>query len=367
MRVLHLTTHINVGGISQYIYSLLKEMNKELDYSAVVSSGGTYEKRLQECGTDIITLPIKTKNAFSPKIFFAIIPIVKILREKKIDLMHAHTRVTQVLAFFVSIITGIPFVSTWHGYYKNRIGRKLFPAWGKKIIAISDPVKDDLIHSFHLPEEKIRLIYNSIDMDRFESKVVGINSDEEKKKLNLDNAFPIIGTVARLVEDKGYPCLLNAFKVILKKHPAGKLLIVGEGKYKEQLKALINDLDIAQHVVVLGAVENVAIPLQTMDVFVLVPSLREGFGLSVIEAMTLKKPVVVSNIGGLVSIVEHKKRGLIIEADNEKALAESIIYLIENSDKRNEFIENAYLYVRQNFSIATMVKKVKKLYEECIK
>jgi len=366
MRVMHLTTHLNVGGISQYIYSLLKEMRQDLDFACVVSSGGIYEERFLACGVLPITLPIRTKSVLNPKVFFAIFPLIKLLKKNKIDIIHAHTRVTQVLSAIVSCITGIPYVTTWHGYYTPRFGRKLFPAYGRRVVAISDPVREDLVTSFGVPAAKISLIYNGIDMDEFEEKGKTADVTQDKKRWGIEGAFPVIGTVARLVADKGHACVIKAFKTFSERYPAAKLLIVGEGKYRSRLDEMVDYYGLRSRVVFVGTVKNVARIIQLMDIFVLVPSLKEGFGLAVIEAMTLRKPVIVSRIGGLTAIVEHDRRGFIIEPEDDGMLVERLAFLAGHPEKRVQFAEAAYRYCRENFTITAMAEKMKTLYDEVL-
>jgi glycosyltransferase involved in cell wall biosynthesis len=203
-------------------------------------------------------------------------------------------------------------------------------------------------------------------MDEFEGRGNVADLLQERERLGLDKAFPVIGTVARLVADKGHACLIKAFKVLSEKYPGAQLLIVGEGKHRSKLDELVRHYGLERRVVFVGAVKNVARLMQVMDIFVLVPSLKEGFGLAVIEAMTLNKPVIVSRIGGLTAIVEHERRGLIIEPENSAMLAEQLEYLTKHPEKRLQLAAAAYQYCRENFTIATMAGKIKALYEEVV-
>ena len=144
MKILHLTTHLNRGGISNYIFTAGALLISKGHEVFVASSGGEMEKEFIEKGFRLLVLPIRTKSELSPKIYFALPPLLRFLKENQIQVMHAHTRVTQVMAFWLSKISGIPFISTCHGFYKRRLGRRLLPAWGEQIVAISDPVAENL-------------------------------------------------------------------------------------------------------------------------------------------------------------------------------------------------------------------------------
>src|SRR5438045_567543 len=108
MKVLHLTTHVNIGGITTYIAKLVPAFNKLGIESFVVSSGGTCAHDLNRRGAKTFELPIRTKNELHPKIFLALPALACIVRKNKIDVLHAHTRITQVMAAVLQKKTGIP-------------------------------------------------------------------------------------------------------------------------------------------------------------------------------------------------------------------------------------------------------------------
>src|SRR3989338_5266674 len=214
-RVLHLTTHLNIGGITSYIKLVTNEMQKK-DYRFYVgSSGGTQEEFLKDQGVECVRLNIKTKSEISPKVFAAIRPLIQLIKREHIDLIHAHTRVTQILSWWTQWFTGIPYVSTCHGFYKPRLGRRLIPAWGNHVIAISTPVEDSLIHDFKVNPGKTTTIFNAIDIPELVGRYQKKDPDSIRKELNLTDHSTVIGIIARIVEDKGHEYFLRATKKLL--------------------------------------------------------------------------------------------------------------------------------------------------------
>ena len=194
MKVLHLTTHLNVGGITTYILKLIKPLKTLGIETAVLSSGGECTPQFRERGAKIFELPIRTKNELHPKLYLNLPKIKKIIAEEKIDILHAHTRITQVMAYWLSKFFGIPVVTTCHGFYKTRLGRRILPAWGDLAIAISPSVGDSLFKDFFLALSKIRIVNNGVDIQEIDAAFATQNQFEAKVSYGFQAADPVVGT-----------------------------------------------------------------------------------------------------------------------------------------------------------------------------
>ena len=367
LKVLHMTTHLNVGGITTYILLLARAMDRNQCEIAVLSSGGNVTSKFQELGMRTHELSIKTKSELSPKIYCAIPKIVELIRKEGFDLIHAHTRITQVMAWLIQKLTGIPFVTTCHGFYKKRLGRRLLSAWGDQVIAISVPVEDDLVTNFHVPRNRVSTIFNAIDIEDLENRANKQNKSAISKEWNLEAHSPIFGIVARIVADKGHEYLVRAFLSLLQKRcPNAKLLIVGEGPYKQKVVDLVHQLGLDAAVTFVGNLSDVTKALVMIDVFVLPAIWREGFGLSIVEAMALKKPVIVTNIWALNALVHHKQNGLLIPPKNVGELANAMNELVENKSLADHVGKNGYETVKKEFSIDRMVSEMTNLYQKVV-
>lgn len=366
-RVLHLTTHLNIGGITSYIKLLTKEMKKMPYQFFVASSGGTQERMIQEQGVHCLRLNIKTKSELSPKLYFAIPKLLDFIRREKIDLIHAHTRVTQVLAWWIRHFSDVPFVSTCHGFYKRRLGRRLLPAWGNHVIAISKPVEESLIHDFHVTPGNVSTIFNAIDINDLTQRYREKNPELIRRELNLTRSSKVIGIVARIVEDKGHEYFLRAAsKLVLDSFPEVKILIVGEGPYLNRTKELVRRLHLQDSVRFLGNVQDVTYALSVIDIFILPAIWREGFGLSIIEAMAVRKPVIVTNIWALNELVHDRVDGLLVEPKNVEALAGAIQELLTDKELYDKVSHNGCEMVHREFSISQMASRVDSLYRRIL-
>ena len=366
-RVLHLTTHLNIGGITSYIKLLVKEMQNMSYEFFVGSSGGTQEKTLQEQGVHCLTLNIRTKSELSPKVYAAILPLIQFIRKERIDLIHAHTRVTQVLSWWVQQFTGIPYVSTCHGFYKRRLGRRLLPAWGDQAIAISIPVGEALVRDFQLKSEKVTTILNAIDIVELENRYREKDPKVIRLEHNILQENPVIGIVARVVEDKGHEFFLRAAaELINTSFPSLKVLIVGDGPYLPTVRELAKRLGIEKSTFFFGSINDVTYALAIIDIFVLPAIWREGFGLSIIEAMAVGKPVIVTNIWALNELVQNRVNGLLVNPKDVDALAGAVSELLQNRSLYEKISKNGYEMVKREFSIAKMAQRMDQLYQQIL-
>ena len=130
MNILFLTTHANTGGITSYILTLGEALVKSGHKVWVASSGGDCVPRMEAAGMRHIKINIRTKSEVHPKLWLCFGPLNELIRKEGIDIIHAQTRVTQVLGFFLSRASGVKMVTTCHGFFRPRWFRKMFPCWG---------------------------------------------------------------------------------------------------------------------------------------------------------------------------------------------------------------------------------------------
>lgn len=366
LRVLHLTTHVNIGGITTYIERLINPL-KSLDVETfILSSGGEKSDAMKERGATVLEHPFRTKNELNPKLWFTLPKLLRLIREHHIDVLHAHSRITQVLAVVAGKICGIPVVTTCHGFYKRRLGRRLFPAWGDCAIAISQTVGDHLIKDFHMPENKVKTIYNAVNLDELDAAYKRHQPLEVKASYNIKPTDPVIGIVARLVEDKGHEYLIRSLHLLKNDFPNLKLLIVGEGRCRDMFENLAEELGVASQVIFCGNIADVTRPLAAMDIFALPATWREGFGLSIVEAMACWKPTIVTNIWSLNTLIQDQITGVLVEPKKIEPLAAAIADLLHHPEKMKRMTAEARQMVEKLFSIGRMAKEIEEIYTEIL-
>lgn len=364
MKILLLTSHLNFGGISIYTVSLAKGLKNKGHDVLVASSGGDLVPQLETEGIRHIKIPIDTKSEVGPKVLLTVFKLRKILKEEKVDLIHAQTRVTQVVANSINRYLKIPYVTTCHGFFKARAGRLIFPCWGSKIVAISEAVREHLVNQLKVAKDKVCLIYNGIDTNKFFKNY----SPEEKNSFCREyklSSGPVIGIISRLSSVKGHEYLLSAFTQILESYPTVRLLIIGDGPEKNRLVNLAKKLKIDDKVIFEKSTADTTKPLSIMDIFVL-PSLQEGLGLALLEAMAMGKPVIASKVGGIYTLVQHGVNGLLTVPADEKSLAEAIVTLLNDKEMARGMGQMGRRMVEEKFSLEQMVEKTNDLYNEAL-
>ena len=364
MKVLHLTTHLNSGGITTYILKLVKPLRELGIEISVASSGGTGSPLFQEAGAQTHKLDIRTKSELHPKLYLALPSLVRLIREKQIDLIHAHTRVTQVLAFWIQKIHKIPVVTTCHGFYQRRLGRRLNPAWGDCVIAISEGVEEHLLRDFHVPQSKARMIHNGVDIEALDKAYARHSPELAKVSYGFGPKDFVIGNVARLVADKGQEYLLRAVSELKQDLPSLRLLIVGDGRDRDHLARLAKKLKLENRVVFTGTVQDVTKPLAAMDLFVFPATWREGFGLSIIEAMACRKPIVATKIWNLSSLIQNGVTGILVEPKRIDILVSAISRLAKDPAWCQRLGLEGRKVVEQMFTIQRMAQEIAGVYKK---
>ena len=364
MKILHLTTHLEMGGIPIYVLNLCRGLKREGHLPMVVSSGGALEKRFTEEGVPHFQVPCRTSSEVSPTLWLRAFPrLLGIVRRERPDMLHAHTRVTQVLAWALHCSTGIPYVTTCHGLYRFRFGRRFFHCWGSAVMAISTPSMERLVHDYKLAEpHQAVLVRNGIEVDHFLRPVPPEQVAAFRQQHGL-NGEPVIGAVARLSPVKGFDFLLRAVPDLLKKFPRLQVLLVGSGPAREDLVRLAYELKIADHVVIAHPVDDTRIPLAAMQIFV-TASLREGFGLALVEAMAAGVPVVATDSGGPAEIIEPGKSGLLVPPGESGKLGQAIGRLLSDPVLWARMAEVDRQRARSQFDLKRVVREVEAVYTE---
>lgn len=364
MKIIFLANHLNVGGITSYLLSLGSALVRRGHTVYVASSAGDALTRFTANGIIFIPVPIQTKSEMNIfKLGASFLRLKREIADRGIELVHSHSRVTQVLGAWLSRSTGRPHVMTWHGFFRPRLSRRIFPCWPDRVIAISDSVAGHLAKDFRCPAGIIRLVYSGIDTEALKLKEPK-NRQELKNELGLGPG-PVIGIVARLSDVKGHQYLIEAMPGILKRCPDAQLFIVGEGKTEQLLRRRTHALGLTKQIVFTPRLPAIQEAFYVTDVFVM-PSVNEGLGLGLMEAMAWGKAVVGSAVGGIKNLISHGQNGLLVRAQDPAALSAAVIELLDDPVKAATLGNNARRSIAERFSLSSMVEKTEEVYRECL-
>ncbi len=369
MKVLHITSHLNVGGISSYILSLSAALSRRGHRLIIASGGGQLEPQARMLGLTHWRVPLQTKTELNPKLFAATRHLAERLRREPVDLLHAHTRVGQVVAHCLSRALKIPYVATWHGFFRPNLGRRLWPCTGNLTIAISEPVRQSLLREFRVPVQRLRLIHNGVDIEQFALPPDAATLSAYRAQHGIFEHQPVIGSLGRLASGgvKGFDILLAAASQVKREIPNLQVMIVGDGSRLRFLEEQIDRFNLREQVRLPGTALDVRVPLSLMDVFVFPGRRQEGFGLSLIEAMAAGRPVVATRIGAVPEIIEHGRDGWLVDPEDPSSLADGIVHLLKDRSTAARLGRQAQVRVRETFSLEGMTDQVEAVYREVVR
>lgn len=311
----------------------------------------------------IETLPLRM-NYFLP----SLIKLSFFLRREKVDLINAHGYPDHFLCAVARKMTGVrALVRTKHNHVPLKGGalsRYLYGTLTSRIVAISEHIREVMIESGLKPDQ-VTTIRTAINLSQF---VPREKNQHLLRELNFPAGCAIIGIVARLTERKGFKNLFEAVKLLADEGRTLKCLVVGGGASTEKIAALKNhaaSLGISEHILLTGRRGDIPDILSLLDVFIL-PSLAEGLGRSLLEAMAAGKPIVASTVGGIPEAIEDGKSGLLVKPDDSRALAHAIGLLLDNPEKAQELGRASRKRAELLFDETKMIDRICSLYEELI-
>lgn len=363
MNILHVTFDMRIGGTEMVIKNLIEgntDPSKHMSIFCIESPLGPWGEQLKKKG-----VPISTK-ARTPGFDVSIITAIrKHIKHHKIDVVHCHQYTPWVYGTMAALFTSAKVVFTEHGRFypdsttwKRKLVNPLLSRCTHAVTAISDATKQAVAKFEHIPINKIQTIYNGIKpLSAVTTKTTAL-----KTELTLPPEANVIGTVARLDPIKNHVMLLRAFSIICERIPQTYLVIVGDGEMRQTLELLTEELNIGNFVRFVGYKTNPTDYINLFDVFVL-SSLSEGTSMTLLEAMSLSKPCVVTDAGGNPEIVKHNVSGLVVENENAKAFANAIITLLEDPQHQAIMAQQAKQIFDEKFDVKCMNSAYRELYE----
>ena len=252
---------------------------------------------------------------------------------------------------------GIPVVVTRRTQRPLRGGwlSRVKYGWCDRVICVSEAIKRQHFE-LGLPEELLTVIPDFVDCRHFDPGVAGPRDPADP---------PTMLIMGQMSADKGHRVLLDAMHDVVKRVPEARLRIAGRGEEEPRLRAQVGALGLAGRVEFAGFLSDVRGALAQADVFVQ-PSLWEGLGLAVLEAMAMAKPVVVSDAGGLPESVVAGETGLVVPAGDAGALGEAILFLIRNPDRAREMGEAGRKRALEVYDRPRIVDRILALYDDVL-
>ena len=323
---------------------------------------GRLWERARAEGVECHALPIR--NALD---LAAGIHLRSLLSRMRYDVVHFHTSRAHSMAPFAHGRAPALIVTRRMDYRPNRLfAPYLYNRAVDGVAAISTRVAEALGEA-GVARDHLEIIPSGIDCDRFRAASPSERNDARARLGIAPNVF-LVGTVGMLEERKGQRYLLEAIAILNRARDGTsriKCAIAGDGAMRDALAQLARDLGIADDILFLGMIGDARQLLDALDIFVF-PSLSEGLGVALLEAMACGLPAVASSVGGIVDIVENDRSGLLVAPRDSSAIAEAIGALVDDEARRNRFATAARSRIAESFSMDAMTRKTIKLYRTCL-
>jgi glycosyltransferase involved in cell wall biosynthesis len=383
--VAHVIETLGPGGAERLLYTNLKHFDPERIVSSVIavySHATHWVEPIKELGVTVESLNCRSARDI-PK---GVNRLRNWLRANRPDLIHSHLWAANIISRVAGRLAGIPVISSVHnpdhepqawsdGAEVSSVTRhtvKALDRWtanmgNEMLIAVSDYVRHSAGRDLHFSLDSIELVYNPFDVDLMKAP-----ADKSRAELLREFRLPadslILLNVARVSPQKGLLYAVRALPEIVRQYPQAQLVSVGstaDAHWTTQLKREAETLGVADHFHILGAQPNVVDFLRASDIFVF-PSLYEGLGIALIEAMAAGCVCVATDTGPIPEVLENGKDGVLVSPADAQQLARAVCELLGNADRRSELSTAAKETAFRRFQPAQSVERLLQVYESVL-
>jgi len=369
-RILYIEHKADIGGGQVSVLELLKRLDRNRFDPVVtcVSHGELYE-RVLELGVEVELLDIRGVLKQNPlSTLRSVRRLSKLVRDGGIRLIHANSQKAVLYCGAAPGLYHIPLL--WHCMVPSDFGRvfDLIASIRSNIIIANSRHVGRRFKWLPRARGRVRVIPDGIDAETFQP---GCDGEAVRSDLGIGHGDLVVGAAGRLVEEKGFEHFLRAAVLVASRVPEVKFIVAGEAPsggfaYREKLERLAADVPAPSKVIFTGFRADVARVIAAMDI-VVVPSLREGFGRVVGEAMAMGKPVICSEVGGIPELISSGVTGILVPPGHADAIASQVLDLATDPERASGLGEAARLRILTDFSIDRHVRLIENTYTEMLK
>jgi glycosyltransferase involved in cell wall biosynthesis len=354
-------------------YDLMLFYGLSLESRMTAAESRSVEEKMamaRKKGVKCVPLPPLVRKINPLQDFRTFVSLWILMRQEKPDIVHTHSSKAGFIGRWAAWFAGVPFiVHTPHGHvffgHFNPIMSGIFLLAEKVTALITDCMvaltkgeQNDYVELSIIQPERIDIIHSGVNIDLYMETQVNI--EKKKRSIGLHPQRLVVGTVGWLLPIKGPMLLLNAMIKIWQSLSDVQLVYVGKGDQEEVLKQQAMKMGVSEKVKYLGWRDDVNELMPLFDLFAL-PSLNEGMGRVLVEAMAAGKAVVASNVGGIPDLVHHGQNGFLVEPGDVNGLSAAIEKLLADENLRREMGKRGQA-MAHNFSESKMIKKIDALY-----
>lgn len=354
MTIVHVNTESTWGGGEVQTCHLIRGLEaRGVKNVLVAPPGSEIAREVIATGARVAELRMRGECDIS-----AIVGLSRILKDIKPAVLHLHTSHAHTLGWLAGRLAKIGTIIVTRRMDHEIKGHFSFVKYKSvdHIVAISEVIRETLIKG-GLSRKKLSVIHSAVDCR------IPYPGPDLRSTFGFGSDTPVIGTVATLAKQKGHETLFKAMQIVKQHHRPVRLLVAGAGPQESHLRRLAVKLNLAEEIVFAGFRKDIPQILNTLDVFVLA-SQDEGLGVALLEAACCGLPLVATNVGGIPEVVRDRSTGFLVAPGDTSSLAEKMMYLLEHRKEAREMGERAKAFVRENFSLDTMVQHYHDLYKQ---
>ncbi len=362
LKVMQITHDLAIGGLQTVVLNICRAIDRQrFDVSVLcLRRGGELVAEVERLGVEVVLLPKKAAGVD----YWAFLKVARILRERRIDVIHTHNTQPLVDGTLGAMLAGVrTIVHTDHARKYPDKRRYMFAEWVlshfvSRIAAVSEATAEDLVKYERVSRRKIVTIPNGVDLA---GATVSRDRESMKRSLGIGGKGPVLGLGVRLSRQKGITYLLQAMPEVVRRYPDAVLVIAGEGECAPDLKQEAAALGLDGHTLFLGKRLDMPDVLTALDLYVL-PSVWEGLPMVLLEAMAAGCPVIATDVGGVGTVLGHGECGSLVEPSNPPALAREILRVLGDESLRRRYSASARARVERRFTTSAMTRKYERLY-----
>lgn len=353
IRILHITNTLTIGGVQKVIYQLCNGTRNEFAKVVVASTGGEYVEKLMQIGVDHFKIGDIT-NKKPNNIYKIYRSIAEIVRKYDINIIHCHHRMA---VFYAKLFKNkAKIIYNNHTIYSDQPKLTHYLLRGIHIIADGVKAKENVVSFFGIPDKNVVVINNAVDF------YSGEKTDIPEILNRKERGDFIVLNSSRLHSQKGVNYYIDAAKILTDKGYRISFFIVGDGELHNQIVEQIKRLGLEDKVVLLGFRQDIKNVIVQADVLVLT-SIYEGLPLTPMEAFSVSKAVIATDIDGTREVVEDGYDGLLAETKNPTSIAEKIERVYLDRAFLEKLDGNAYKAFEKKFSIEPFIRRYIDFYE----
>jgi glycosyltransferase involved in cell wall biosynthesis len=366
MNVLHVISALPVGGVENQLCLVLKRYDMARVFPCVcsLSDKGEVGREIEASGIEVVSLD-KLRHGFDWSI---VKDLMRVIRQRDIQVVRTHQYHANLYGRLAAWLCRVPcIVPSIHNVYTRdrkihrRVLNNLLGRVSDRVIAVSEAVKDDIVAYDRLSADKITVLYNGVEENRF----AGVDATEARSAFRIPADAIVVGTVGRLMHQKGQKYLVESMSVVLKEFPLTVLLIVGDGPAGNELRELAKQRGIENRVIFTGSRKDVPAMLAAMDIFVF-PSLWEGLPNALIEAMAAGKTIIATDIKPNREVMGPEHAGVFVPCEDSAAIAAGIRQLLRDRESALRLASAAQERALSRFNINRTVSTYTDLFEEIL-